>query len=232
MGQKVHPTGFRVGITEDWRSRWYAPKGDFGRYLIEDQKIRKYVKDKYGRAGISKIELERKGEDVQVIMFAARPGLLIGKRGAIVDELKGGIEHLIGRAGAVNISIREIKEPDLDGQLVSESIAEQLLKRQSFRRAIRRALESSMQAGAKGVKCQVSGRLGGAEMARREKSLLGSIPLQTLTADISYGYTMARTTYGAIGIKVWIYRGDLKESEGDNYGAYAKARQVPKGTAR
>lgn len=233
MGQKVHPTGFRIGITEDWRSRWYATKADFGRFLIEDQKIRDYVKNKYGRAGISKTEIERKGEEVQVIMFSARPGLLIGKRGAIVDEVKGGIEALIGRTGAVSISIREVKQPDLDGQLVSENIAEQLIKRQSFRRALKRTMESCTQAGAKGVKITVSGRLGGAEMARTTTQITGSIPLQTLTADISYGYTMARTTYGAIGVKVWIYRGDRKEqqSEGVKHGFDAKARQIQKAAA-
>ena len=232
MGQKVHPTGFRIGITEPWRSRWHATKKDFSRNLLEDRDVRDFVKQRYGRAGIPQTEIERKGEELTVILHAARPGLIIGKRGVIVDELRMALEELTGRTGSVRVMIREVKEPELDAQLVSEAIAEQLIKRQSFRRAMKRALEATMQAGAKGVKVQVSGRLGGAEMARRQKALLGSIPLQTLTADISYGFTMARTTYGAIGVKVWIYRGDRKESEDVSHGADAQARQVPKGAAR
>jgi len=232
MGQKVHPTGFRIGITEPWRSRWYATKRDFAKNLVEDRDIRKFVKQRYGRAGIPQIEIERKGEELTVILHAARPGLIIGKRGVIVDELRTALEELTGRTGSVRVMIREVKEPELDAQLVSEAISEQLMKRQSFRRAMKRSLEATMQAGAKGVKVQVSGRLGGAEMARRQSTLMGSIPLSTLTADISYGYTMAKTTYGAIGVKVWIYRGERKESEDVSNGANAQARQAPKGAAR
>ncbi|MFH0963291.1 MAG: 30S ribosomal protein S3 [Planctomycetota bacterium] len=232
MGQKVHPTGFRVGVTEDWSSRWYATKQEFPKKLLEDQKVRRYVKGRYGRAGIPKIELERKGEELNVILYAARPGLIIGKRGAIVDELRLAIEELTRRTGNVSVSIREVKDPDLDAQLVAESIAEQLIKRQSFRRAMKRTLDTCMQAGARGVKVRVSGRLGGAEMARTENAISGSIPLTTLQADISYGTTTARTTYGAIGVKVWIYRGDRREREDVNDGADAQARQVSKAAAR
>ena len=232
MGQKVHPIGFRVGITEDWTSRWYATKQDFAKKLLEDQRVRRFVKERYGRAGIPKIELERKGEELNVILYAARPGLIIGKRGAIVDELRLAIEDLTGRTGNVSVSIREVKDPDLDAQLVSESIAEQLIKRQSFRRAMKRTMETCMQAGARGVKIRISGRLGGAEMARTEKALAGSVPLQTLQADISYGCATARTTYGAIGVKVWIYRGDRREREDMSDGADAQTRQVSKAAPR
>jgi len=207
MGQKIHPTGFRVGITENWRSRWYASKKDFGRLLFEDQMIRRYIKREYGFAGISRVEIERTGEEVKIIVHSARPGVLIGKKGAKIDKLKADLEGMTQKK--VSIDTKEITKPDLEAQLVAESIAEQLAKRASFRRTMKRSMQATMQEGAAGIKIQLSGRLGGAEMARTEHSSEGKIPLQTLRANIDYGFAEARTTYGHIGIKVWIYRGEF-----------------------
>jgi small subunit ribosomal protein S3 len=210
MGQKVNPTGFRVGITEDWKSRWYAPKHAYGSFLIEDFKIRRYVDDKLNRrppfAAVSEIMIERTREEVTVTIKTARPGLVIGPKGAEVDKLREQLEDLIKRKVAP-IKVIEVKNPDLNGQLVAEGIAEQLKKRASFRRVLKMRMETTMQAGAKGIKISVSGRLGGAEIARQEKATTGSVPLTTLQADISYGYAIAFTNYGTIGVKVWIYRG-------------------------
>ncbi|MBI4579323.1 MAG: 30S ribosomal protein S3 [Planctomycetes bacterium] len=213
MGQKTNPIGFRTGITLDWKSRWYAPKAAYGEFLIEDCKLRRYVDERLNRkppyAAVSKIEIERTRSDVRVVLHTARPGLVIGPRGAEVDKLREELEELIDRKITVNIV--EIKNPDLDAQLVAEAIAEQLKKRGSFRRIMKMRCEATMQAGAKGIRILCSGRLGGAEMARTETQRRGSIPLQTLQANVSYGYAMARTTYGAIGIKVWIYVGKFGE---------------------
>jgi len=207
MGQKVSPISLRLGITEDWRSHWLADKRRFGEYLVEDQKIRTYVKHHYYYAGISKIEIRRTRDKVHVTIHCARPGLIIGRRGVEVDRLKGGLDELCGRS--VDVSIEEVREPQLSAQLVAEDVAQQLERRTAFRRAIRRAAEMTMAAGAVGVKIQLAGRLGGSEMARREKRLLGSFPLQTLRAKIDYGFTEARTKYGHIGVKVWVNRGLL-----------------------
>lgn len=213
MGQKTNPIGFRTGITLDWKSRWYAPKAAYGEFLIEDWKLRKYVDERLNRkppyAAVAKIEIERTRSDVRVVLHTARPGLVIGPRGAEVDKLREELEELIDRKITVNIV--EIKHPDVDAQLVAESIGEQLKKRGSFRRIMKMRCDSTMQAGAKGIRILCSGRLGGAEMARTETQRRGSIPLQTLQANVSYGYAMARTTYGAIGIKVWIYLGKFGE---------------------
>src|SRR5882757_6332507 len=210
MGQKVNPTGFRTGITEDWKSRWYAPKNAFGDFLGEDFKVRKLIDDKLNRkppfAAVSDILIERTREEVRITLRTARPGLVIGPKGAEVDKLREELEDLIGRKVAP-IKVIEIKNPDLNAQLVSEAIAEQLKKRASFRRVLKMRMESTMQASAKGIKICVSGRLGGAEIARQEKSTTGSVPLTTLQANIDYGYAIAFTTYGTIGVKVWIYRG-------------------------
>jgi len=210
MGQKVNPIGFRVGITEDWKSRWYAPKSAYGDFLVEDWKVRKHIDQKLNRrppfAAVSDILIERTREDVTITLKTARPGLVIGPKGAEVDKLREELEDLIKRKVAP-IKVIEVKNPDLNGQLVAEAIAEQLKKRASFRRVLKMRTEATMQAGAKGIKMQVSGRLGGAEIARSEKTTTGSVPLTTLQADISYGYAIAFTTYGAIGVKVWIYRG-------------------------
>ena len=210
MGQKVNPTGFRVGITEDWKSKWYAPKAAYGTFLIEDFRVRKLIDAKLNRrppfAAVSDIMIERTREEVTITIKSARPGLVIGPKGAEVDKLREELEDLIKRKVAP-VKVIEIKNPDLNAQLVAEAIAEQLKKRASFRRVLKMRAESTMQAGAKGIKIQVSGRLGGAEIARTEKSTTGSVLLTTLQADISYGYAIAYTTYGTIGVKTWIYRG-------------------------
>jgi len=210
MGQKVNPTGFRVGITEDHKSKWYAPKHAFGDFLIEDFRLRKYIDQKLNRrppfAAVSEIIIERTREEVTVTIKTARPGLVIGPKGAEVDKLREELEDLIKRKVAP-IKTIEIKNPDLNAQLVAEAIAEQLKKRASFRRVLKQRMETTMQGGAKGIKISVSGRLGGAEIARQEKTGQGSVPLTTLQADVDYGYAIAFTTYGTIGVKVWIYRG-------------------------
>jgi len=210
MGQKVNPTGFRVGITEDWSSRWYAPKAAYGEFLIEDHKIRKLIDGKLNRkppfAAISRIDIERTREEVTVTLRTARPGLVIGPKGAEVDKLREELEDMINRKVAP-VKVVEIKNPDLNAQLVAEAVAEQLKKRASFRRVMKMRTESSMQAGAKGIKIMMAGRLGGAEIARTEQTVVGSIPLTTLQANVDYGFAAAFTTYGAIGVKVWIYRG-------------------------
>ena len=210
MGQKVNPTGFRVGITEDWKSRWYAPKAAYGDFLVEDFKVRKLIDDKLNRrppfAAVSDIMIERTREEVTVTIKTARPGLVIGPKGAEVDKLREELENLIQRKVAP-IKVIEIKNPDLNAQLVAEAVAEQLKKRASFRRVLKMRMDSTMQAGAKGIKFAISGRLGGAEIARQEKAGMGSVPLTTLQADVNYGYAIAYTTYGTIGVKTWIYRG-------------------------
>jgi small subunit ribosomal protein S3 len=210
MGQKVNPTGFRVGITEDWTSKWYAPKAAYGAFLIEDYKLRKLIDAKLNRrppfAAVSRIDIERTREEVTITLRTARPGLVIGPKGAEVDKLREEIEDMIKRKVAP-IKVIEVKNPDLNAQLVAEAVGEQLKKRASFRRVLKMRTESTMQAGAKGIKLVISGRLGGAEIARTEQTVVGSIPLTTLQANIDYGYAPAFTTYGAIGVKCWIYRG-------------------------
>lgn len=210
MGQKVNPLGFRVGITEDWKSRWYAPKSAYGDFLVEDHKVRKLIDAKLNRrppfAAVSDILIERTREEVTITLKTARPGLVIGPKGAEVDKLREELEDLIKRKVAP-IKVIEIKNPDLNGQLVAEAIAEQLKKRASFRRVLKQRMESTMQAGAKGIKISIAGRLGGAEIARTEKATTGSVPLTTLQADVNYGYAIAYTTYGTIGVKTWIFRG-------------------------
>jgi small subunit ribosomal protein S3 len=213
MGQKVSPIGFRTGITTGWHSRWFAPKSNFGEFLVEDEKMRRFIDNRLNRqppfAAISSIEIERTREEVKVVLRTARPGLVIGPKGAEVDKLKDALEDLTNRR--VNINIVEVRNPDLDAKLVAEGIAEQLKRRASWRRLARQRAEQAMQAGAKGVKVQLSGRLGGAEMSRSQTELMGSIPLQTLEADVDYGFVPCFTTYGAIGVKVWIYRGMFGE---------------------
>jgi small subunit ribosomal protein S3 len=210
MGQKVNPTGFRVGITEDWKSKWYAPKAAYGNFLVEDFRVRRLIDAKLNRrppfAAVSEILIERTREEVTITLKTARPGLVIGPKGAEVDKLREELEDMIKRKVAP-IKVIEIKNPDLNAQLVAEAIGEQLKKRASFRRVLKMRGESTMQAGAKGIKMVISGRLGGAEIARTEQTVVGSIPLTTLQANIDYGYAPTFTTYGAIGVKVWIYRG-------------------------
>jgi small subunit ribosomal protein S3 len=206
MGQKVNPTGFRIGIIENWRSRWYADKKEFGRLLLEDQKIRRYLKKECYSAAIDRVEIERTREAVKVQVYTARPGILIGKGGARADAITQELESITGRQ--VMLEFKEIDKPELCAQLVAESVAEQLEKRAAFRRVMKKVALSTMQARAEGIKIHIAGRLAGAEMARREKIILGKIPLQTLTAEVDYGLAEARTTAGVIGIKVWIYKGE------------------------
>ena len=216
MGQKVNPHGIRVGVIKDWDSRWFASKKDFSDNLVEDHKIRTELKAQLKDAGVPKIEIERTVDPstsaprVTVNIYCAKPGMVIGKGGAEIEKLRLNVEKLIGKPVALNIV--EIKQPDLNAQLVAESIAAQLERRTSFRRAMKQAISRTMQRGAKGIKTQVSGRLGGAEIARTEHYHEGTIPLQTLRADIDYGFAEAKTTYGRIGVKVWIYRGEVLES--------------------
>ena len=207
MGQKVNPNGFRVGVIRDWNTRWYASKKDFAGYLVEDRKIRDFAKAKYFAAGVSRIEIERAANKITVNIHTSRPGMLIGKGGAGVENIKTDISKLVGKA--VNVNIIEVRNADTDAQLVAENIAAQLEKRISFRRAMKQAMGRSMKAGAKGIKLLCAGRLGGAEIARSEGYHEGSIPLQTMRADIEYGFTEAHTTYGRIGVKVWIYKGEV-----------------------
>ena len=207
MGQKVHPTGVRVGIIKDWKAKWYADSKDFADYLVEDQKIRKFLKKKLYAAGISDIEIERTAKMIKVNVHAAKPGIIIGKGGAGAESLKAELTKLIGKD--ININIVEVKSVDTDAQLVAENIAGQLERRISFRRAMKQCMQKSLKAGALGIKTSVSGRLGGADMARTEFYKEGNIPLQTLRADIDYGFAEADTTYGKIGVKVWIYKGEV-----------------------
>ncbi|MDO5028530.1 MAG: 30S ribosomal protein S3 [Bacillota bacterium] len=207
MGQKVNPHGLRVGVIKDWSSRWYSNKKDFGDLLVEDNKIREYSKEKLYMAGISKIDIERAANKIKVTVYTAKPGMVIGRGGAGVEEFRLELEKLTGKSVVVNVE--EIKYPDLDSQLVAESIAQALERRISFRRAMKQAMQRTMRMGALGIKTQVSGRVGGADMARTEGYSEGTIPLQTLRADIDYGFAEADTTYGKLGVKVWIYKGEV-----------------------
>ena len=207
MGQKVNPHGLRVGVIKDWDSRWFVKDEVFGDTLVADYKLRNWLKNKLQGAGVPKIEIEREGKRVRVFIHCAKPGIIIGKQGAEIDKLKGEIEAFAGMPCAVNVV--EVKQPDLNAQLVAESIAAQLERRIAFRRAMKGAIGRTMKLGAKGIKVQLSGRLNGAEIARSEHYHEGTIPLQTLRADIEYGFWEANTTYGKIGVKVWIYRGEV-----------------------
>ena len=207
MGQKMHPHGLRVGVIKDWNSKWYADSKNFSDYLVEDHKIREYVKKKLFVSGISKIEIERTPKFVKVNVYTAKPGLVIGKGGNLAETLKNELVKMINKD--VNLNIVEVKNIDTDAQLVAENIANQLERRISFRRAMKQCMQKSMKAGALGIKTAVSGRLGGADMARTEFYKEGTIPLQTLRADIDYGFAEADTTYGKIGVKVWIYKGEV-----------------------
>lgn len=207
MGQKMHPHGLRVGVIKDWNSKWYADKKNFSDYLVEDHKIREYVKKKLFISGISKIEIERTAKFVKVNVYTAKPGLVIGKGGQLAESLKTDLQKMIGKD--INLNIVEVKDIDLNAQLVAENICAQLERRISFRRAMKQCMAKTMKAGALGIKTSVSGRLGGADMARTEFYKEGTIPLQTLRADIDYGFYEANTTYGKIGVKVWIYKGEV-----------------------
>ncbi len=207
MGQKVNPHGLRVGVIKNWDSRWYVGDKEFGDTLVSDYNLRKFLKKKLQGAGVPKIEIERNSQSVRVIIHCAKPGVVIGRGGAEIEVLKAELSKMTGTA--VNVDVVEVKSPDLDAQLVAESIAAQLEKRTSFRRAMKQAIGRTMRLGARGIKVSVGGRLGGAEIARTEHYHEGTIPLQTLRADIDYGFWEANTTYGKLGIKVWIYKGEV-----------------------
>ena len=206
MGHKVHPYGFRVGYIFDWKSRWFSKKEDFPKMLLEDIKIRKYIKKTLAAASVSKVEIERASDKIRIFIFTARPGIIIGRRGAEIEKLKEELHSIAGRE--VAIEIKEIKNPNVDAQLVSENIAFQIEKRSPHKRAMKKSIQSALDSGAQGVKIICAGRLGGAEIARTESYRVGKIPAQTLRADIDYGFSEALTTYGLIGVKVWIYKGD------------------------
>ena len=206
MGQKVNPHGLRVGVIKDWDSRWYAD-AEYADYLVEDYNIRKFLKKKLYSAGVSKIEIERASDRVKVILYTAKPGVVIGKGGAEIEKLRAQCEKQLGKPVVINIV--EVKRPDLDAQLVAENVAQQLEKRIAFRRAMKQCIGRSMKLGAKGIKIMCSGRLNGAEIARSEQYHDGTIPLQTIRADIDYGFAEAATTYGRIGVKVWLYKGEV-----------------------
>ena len=216
MGQKVNPHGLRVGVIKDWDSRWYA-EGDFADNLIEDHKIRTFLKKKLYNSGVSKIEIERASDRVKVIIYTAKPGVVIGKGGAEIEKLKNEVQKLTSKK--MFIDIKEIKRPERDAQLVAENIAQQLEGRVSFRRAMKNTMGRYMKAGIKGIKTACSGRLGGADMCRTEFYSEGTIPLQTLRADIDYGFAEADTTYGKIGVKVWIYKGEVLPAKGNKEGS-------------
>ena len=211
MGQKMHPHGLRVGVIKDWNSKWYADSKNFSEYLVEDYKIRKILNKKLAASEVSKIEIERTAKFVKINVYTAKPGLVIGKGGNLAESLKEELQKMIGKD--VNLNIVEVKNPDLDAKLVAENIAAQLERRISFRRAMKQCMQKTMKAGALGIKTAVSGRLGGADMARTEFYKEGTIPLQTLRADIDYGFFEANTTYGKIGVKVWIYKGEILPSK-------------------
>ena len=214
MGQKMDPNGLRLGIIKDWNSKWYADSKNFADYLVEDYKIRKYIDKKLHVAGISKIEIERTAKFVKINVYTAKPGLIIGKGGNLAEALKAELEKMINKQ--VNLNIVEVSNIDLDAKLVAENIAMQLEKRISFRRAMKQCMQKTMKAGALGIKTAVSGRLGGADMARTEFYKEGTIPLQTLRADIDYGFAEADRTYGKIGVKVWIYKGEILPAKKNN----------------
>ncbi|MDD5854312.1 MAG: 30S ribosomal protein S3 [Lachnospiraceae bacterium] len=216
MGQKVNPHGIRVGVIKDWDSKWYAD-AEFADYLVEDYDIRKYLKKKLYSAGVSKIEIERQSDRIKVILYTAKPGVVIGKGGAEIEVTKQELAKMTGKK--VSVYIKEIKKPDRDAQLVAENIAQQLENRITFRRAMKSCMSRTMKSGALGIKASCSGRLGGADMARTEFYSEGTIPLQTLRADIDYGFAEADTTYGKVGVKVWIYKGEVLPTKGNKEGS-------------
>ena len=210
MGQKVNPHGFRVGVIQDWDSRWMAKKGQFADFIVEDDKIRKFIKKKHYEAGISKIEIERAANKVSVTIYTAKPGMVIGQKGAGMEALRADLLKLTGKAVVLNVV--EVRRPDMDAQLVAENVAQQLERRIAFRRAMKQCIGRAMRSGLKGIKITVGGRLGGADIARSESYHEGSIPLQTIRADIDYGFAEADTTYGKIGVKVWAYKGEVLQN--------------------
>jgi len=215
MGQKVHPIGFRVGITRDWDTRWYADKQHYGDNLVNDVKIRKFVKNTLRQAAIAKVEIERTEDKVEVIIQSARPGVVIGRKGAEIDRLRENLQKIAGRK--VSVKVKEITEPDLNAQLVAEGIADQIAKRVAYRRAMKKAVETCIQGGVQGIKIRCAGRLGGAEIARSDRYTVGNLPLQKLRAVIDYGFAEAATTMGNIGVKVWLYKGDVDDLNEESF---------------
>ena len=226
MGQKIHPTGFRLAVTRNWSSRWYANTKNFGATLGEDIRVREYLKRKLSHASVARITIERPAKNARITIHSARPGVVIGKKGEDIEMLRSDLRRMMG--GDVGLNIEEIRKPEVDAQLVAESIAQQLEKRIMFRRAMKRAMQNAMRLGAQGIKVMSSGRLNGAEIARREWYREGRVPLHTLRADIDYGFAEARTTYGKIGIKVWVFRGEVLAHNAEPAAAPAPAPEAPK----
>ena len=226
MGQKIHPTGFRLAVTRNWSSRWYANSKNFGATLGEDIRVREYLKRKLSHASVARITIERPAKNARITVHSARPGVVIGKKGEDIETLRADLRRMMG--GDVGLNIEEIRKPEVDAQLVAESIAQQLEKRIMFRRAMKRAMQNAMRLGAQGIKVMSSGRLNGAEIARREWYREGRVPLHTLRADIDYGFAEARTTYGKIGIKVWVFRGEVMAHNAEPAAAPAPAPEAPK----
>jgi small subunit ribosomal protein S3 len=226
MGQKIHPTGFRLPVTRNWASRWYASNANFATMLAEDLKVREYLKARLKSAAVSRILIERPAKNARITIFSARPGVVIGKKGEDIENLKAELTRRLGVPVAVNIE--EVRKPEIDAQLIADSITQQLEKRIMFRRAMKRAMQNAMRLGAQGVKIMSSGRLNGVEIARREWYREGRVPLHTLRADIDYGFSEARTTYGVIGIKVWVFRGEVMAHNAEPTAAPAPAPETPK----
>ena len=226
MGQKIHPTGFRLAVTRNWSSRWYANTKHFGATLGEDIRVREYLKRKLAHASVARITIERPAKNARITIHSARPGVVIGKKGEDIETLRSDLRRMMG--GDVGLNIEEIRKPEIDAQLVAESIAQQLEKRIMFRRAMKRAMQNAMRLGAQGIKVMSSGRLNGAEIARREWYREGRVPLHTLRADIDYGFAEARTTYGKIGIKVWVFKGEILAHNAEPTAAPAPAPEAPK----
>jgi small subunit ribosomal protein S3 len=224
MGQKVHPTGIRLGIVKDWTSKWYADNKNYADFLNQDLVVRQFLKDKLSQASVSRIQIERTQGSANITIHTARPGLVIGKKGEDIERLRGDVTKIMGLP-SVRVNIEEVRKPELDAQLVAESVAQQLERRIMFRRAMKRAVQNSMRIGAQGIKINVAGRLNGAEIARTEWYREGRVPLHTLRADIDYGFAEAKTTYGIIGVKVWIFKGEVigKKEEGETEAAKAAA---------
>ena len=226
MGQKIHPTGFRLAVTRNWSSRWYANTKHFGATLGEDIRVREYLKRKLAHASVARITIERPAKNARITIHSARPGVVIGKKGEDIETLRSDLRRMMG--GDVGLNIEEIRKPEIDAQLVAESIAQQLEKRIMFRRAMKRAMQNAMRLGAQGIKVMSSGRLNGAEIARREWYREGRVPLHTLRADIDYGFAEARTTYGKIGIKVWVFKGEIMAHNAEPAAAPSPAPEAPK----
>ena len=226
MGQKIHPTGFRLSVTRNWTSKWFANSKHFAPTLKEDIKIREYLKKKLGHASVGRITIERPAKNARITIYSARPGVVIGKKGEDIETLRSDLRRMMG--GDVGLNIEEIRKPEIDAQLISDSISQQLEKRIMFRRAMKRAMQNAMRLGAQGIKIMCAGRLNGIEIARREWYREGRVPLHTLRADIDYGFSEARTTYGVIGVKVWVFKGEVLEHNAEPAAAPAPAPEAPK----